>query len=78
MRVSTESIPGGLRVLVQAASPIVGVQMGRAQNASVSVPTISGVGASFTATRLGPGPLTVPFVVTDGCGPWASFAGVGS
>src|SRR5262249_7086852 len=34
---------------------------------------------TFTVVRLGDGgPLTVPFVATDGCGPWRTFVGAGT
>jgi hypothetical protein len=29
-------------------------------------------------TRPAPGPMTVPLVVTDGCGPWRTFVGAGA
>jgi glucose/arabinose dehydrogenase len=34
--------------------------------------------ASFTIHRTAPGPITVPFIVLDACGPWQSFVGWGA
>jgi len=31
----------------------------------------------FFIRRIGPGPIHVPLVVTDACGPWPSFVGGG-
>lgn len=45
--------------------------------ASQDVP-ISGGEVVLTVTRRGPGPVTVPLSITDGCGPWQTFVEVGS
>lgn len=44
--------------------------------ASQDVP-ISGSEVVLTVTRLGPGPVTVPLAITDGCGEWQTFVGFG-
>jgi hypothetical protein len=35
-------------------------------------------GATFTITRLAPGAITVPLIITDGCGDWETFVGGGA
>jgi hypothetical protein len=78
VRVTVVAIPGGIHVTATAASPISDVTFGQVRNAAVSPVTIVGGVATFTATRLGPGSIHVPFMVTDACGPWQTFAGLGS
>jgi hypothetical protein len=45
-------------------------------NFSVSLPAGTQQ-ATFNVRRLAPGPTTVPFSVTDDCGPWQTFVGGG-
>lgn len=54
------------------------VVFGPHPNADVSAVPIDGASASFTAQRRTPGPMQVPFTVTDICGRWPLFVGGGA
>jgi hypothetical protein len=77
--VRIESRVGALSTIsVTSLRPISQISFGQPINATTSQLHINGYTATFTATRTAGGAWTVPFTVTDACGPWQSFVGAGS
>jgi lysophospholipase L1-like esterase len=82
--VAVTTLPTGagvLRVTVTvsgAGNAISGVAFGQRANVQpVTDLATMETTAAFTAHRTAPGPTHLAFTVTDGCGPWPSFAGGG-
>ena len=69
----------GVSVRVNGASNVVrGITFDQISNAQVeSQPHIVGAEASFVVRRTGPGFVTMPYTITDACGPWPTFVGGG-
>lgn len=59
-----------------AAVDIVG-EVGRTGSFTIPLPT-QPQGVLFTVRRLAPGAATVQLIVTDSCGPWPTFVGLGA
>lgn len=74
--------PGAIGVTATAtgASPVItSVTFGPGRNTlPVADLAVAGARATFTVRQAAPGSYLQPFVVTDQCGPWSSFAGAGS
>jgi len=68
------------RALQNASVQIVGPNGLQTTSSTLTVPlAVNTTSQTFTANQTVPGQaMTVPLVVTDGCGPWQTFVGVGA
>lgn len=78
VRLASTLTPGGLVVTVTSYTPITALVFAPGRNATPG--PVGGIGstvATFVLGRSGPGAFSVPFTVTDGCGPWQTLVGHG-